>query len=108
MKTCEASNHMALPRIIKSGLLEADNGMERIQNALDEETLTQLPKLEANVGYLGTIAPSKPATAFAQICTVIYFAYFVLMPWYTRVEKTKPVPDRITTKATRAAKTEGA
>jgi ubiquinol-cytochrome c reductase cytochrome b subunit len=32
----------------------------------------------------------------AQIGTAIYFAYFVLMPWYTRVEKTKPVPDRIT------------
>jgi biopolymer transport protein ExbB/TolQ len=55
LKTCEASKNMALPKIIKSGLLEADNGMERIQNALDEETLTQLPKLEANVGYLGTI-----------------------------------------------------
>jgi ubiquinol-cytochrome c reductase cytochrome b subunit len=60
------------------------------------------------LGYLGTIAPSKPATALAQVCTVIYFAYFVLMPWYTRVEKTKPVPDRVTTKATRAAKAEGA
>ncbi len=36
------------------------------------------------------------ATLLAQICTVLYFAYFVLMPWYTRVEKTKPVPDRVT------------
>ncbi|NIP13621.1 MAG: cytochrome b [Pseudomonadales bacterium] len=60
------------------------------------------------LGYLGTIAPSKPATALAQICTIIYFAYFVLMPWYTRVEKTKEVPDRVTTKATRAAKAGGA
>jgi len=48
------------------------------------------------LGYLGTIAPSKPATALAQFFTIIYFAYFVLMPWYTRVEKTKPVPDRVT------------
>jgi len=48
--------------------------------------------------YLGTIAPSKPATALAQFFTIIYFSYFVLMPWYTRVEKTKPVPDRVTTK----------
>jgi ubiquinol-cytochrome c reductase cytochrome b subunit len=32
----------------------------------------------------------------AQICTVVYFAYFVLMPWYTRAEKTKPVPERVT------------
>jgi len=48
------------------------------------------------LGYLGTIAPSPGATLLAQICTVLYFSYFVLMPWYTRVEKTKPVPDRVT------------
>ncbi|MGA1676554.1 MAG: cytochrome b [Pseudomonadales bacterium] len=48
------------------------------------------------LGYLGTIAPSPGATLLAQICTVVYFAYFVLMPWYTRIEKTKPVPERVT------------
>jgi ubiquinol-cytochrome c reductase cytochrome b subunit len=48
------------------------------------------------LGYLGTIPPSPAATMLAQICTVFYFAYFVLMPWYTRVEKTKPVPERVT------------
>ena len=48
------------------------------------------------LGYLGTIAPSDLATLIAQIGTAIYFAYFMLMPWYTRVEKTKPVPDRVT------------
>ena len=48
------------------------------------------------LGYLGTIPPSAAATTLAQACTVVYFAYFVLMPWYTRVEKTKPVPDRVT------------
>ncbi|MCZ6709129.1 MAG: cytochrome bc complex cytochrome b subunit [Gammaproteobacteria bacterium] len=47
------------------------------------------------LGYLGTIAPSETATVLAQVCTIIYFAYFVLMPWYTRAEKTKPVPDRL-------------
>ena len=49
------------------------------------------------LGYLGTIAPSPVATMIAQIGTAIYFAYFVLMPWYTRIEKTKPVPNRVTT-----------
>ena len=49
------------------------------------------------LGYLGSIHPSKNATLLAQICTVIYFAYFVLMPWYTRAEKTKPEPERVTT-----------
>ena len=48
------------------------------------------------LGYLGSIHSSPMATLAAQICTVIYFAYFVLMPWYTRAEKTKPVPERVT------------
>ena len=37
--------------------------------------------------YLGTQAPSKAGTIAAQICTALYFAYFILMPWYTRVKK---------------------
>lgn len=48
------------------------------------------------LGYLGTIPPSPIATATAQIMTIVYFAYFILMPWYTQVEKTKPVPERVT------------
>lgn len=30
-----------------------------------------------------------------QICTVIYFGYFILMPFWTTMEKTKPVPERV-------------
>jgi ubiquinol-cytochrome c reductase cytochrome b subunit len=48
------------------------------------------------LGYLGTIPPTPAGTATAQICTVLYYAYFVLMPWYTRIEKTKPEPARVT------------
>lgn len=48
------------------------------------------------LGYLGTIPPSPVATLMAQVGTVFYFSYFLLMPWYTRVEQTKPVPDRVT------------
>jgi ubiquinol-cytochrome c reductase cytochrome b subunit len=47
------------------------------------------------LGYLGTIPPSPFATGLAQFCTILYFAYFVLMPWYTSIEKTKPVPERV-------------
>ena len=47
------------------------------------------------LGYLGTIPPSPFATGLAQFCTIIYFDYFVLMPWYTSIEKTKPVPERV-------------
>ena len=47
------------------------------------------------LGYLGVQHPTPLKTFLAQICTAIYFAYFLLMPWYTSVERTKPVPDRI-------------
>lgn len=48
------------------------------------------------LGYLGTIPPSPLATATAQIMTIVYFAYFILMPWYTTIETTKPEPERVT------------
>ncbi|MGH8749549.1 MAG: cytochrome b [Burkholderiales bacterium] len=36
------------------------------------------------------------ATWVARLCTIIYFAFFLLMPWYTARDKVKPVPDRVT------------
>jgi ubiquinol-cytochrome c reductase cytochrome b subunit len=36
------------------------------------------------------------ATWAARLCTVLYFAFFILMPWYTAKDKVKPVPDRVT------------
>jgi ubiquinol-cytochrome c reductase cytochrome b subunit len=48
------------------------------------------------LGYLGTQSVSEGKTLLAQVCTVIYFLFFILMPWYTRVDKCKPEPDRVT------------
>ncbi|MYD79209.1 MAG: cytochrome bc complex cytochrome b subunit [Gammaproteobacteria bacterium] len=48
------------------------------------------------LGYLGTIPPSPFATFVAQVGTMLYFSYFLLMPWYTRREKTKAEPERVT------------
>ncbi|WP_437883461.1 cytochrome b [Pseudomonas sp. LRF_L74] len=48
------------------------------------------------LGYLGVQAPTPTRTLVSQICTILYFAYFILMPFYTRMEKTKPVPERVT------------
>ncbi len=36
------------------------------------------------------------ATWAARLCTLLYFAFFILMPWYTARDKVKPVPDRVT------------
>ena len=49
------------------------------------------------LGYLGIQPISPGRTLVAQICTVIYFLFFLLMPIYTKLDKTKPVPDRVTT-----------
>ena len=48
------------------------------------------------LGVLGVLAPTPERTLVARICTTLYFAYFLLMPFYTRMEKTKPVPERVT------------
>jgi ubiquinol-cytochrome c reductase cytochrome b subunit len=48
------------------------------------------------LGYLG-LKPVTPAyTNAARVFGIIYFLFFLLMPWYTRVDRTKPVPDRVT------------
>jgi ubiquinol-cytochrome c reductase cytochrome b subunit len=48
------------------------------------------------LGVLGVAAPTPGRTLLSQLCTGLYFAWFMLMPFYTRLEKTKPVPDRVT------------
>jgi ubiquinol-cytochrome c reductase cytochrome b subunit len=50
------------------------------------------------LGYLGVLPPTPGRTTVAQIFTVVYFAFFILMPIYTSIEKTKPVPERVTMK----------
>jgi ubiquinol-cytochrome c reductase cytochrome b subunit len=48
------------------------------------------------LGYLGLQPVSPVAILMARIFTIIYFAFFLLMPIYTRYDKTKPVPSRLT------------
>ena len=47
------------------------------------------------LGYLGMVRPNPLRTALAQVFTALYFAYFLLMPFYTKYEKCRTVPDRI-------------
>jgi ubiquinol-cytochrome c reductase cytochrome b subunit len=48
------------------------------------------------LGWLG-MQPVNELNAFlARLFTVLYFAFFILMPWYTSIGKTKPVPERTT------------
>ncbi|CBV41828.1 cytochrome b [Halomonas elongata] len=48
------------------------------------------------LGVLGVLPSTETRTTIAQVCTLGYFAYFLLMPFYTRLEKTRPVPERVT------------
>ncbi len=48
------------------------------------------------LGYLGVKAPNPERTVLSQICTVIYFAFFLTMPIWSALDKTKPVPERVT------------
>ena len=50
------------------------------------------------LGYLGILPATPLYTWIARILSVIYFAFFLLMPWYTRNDAFKPVPERVTTK----------
>lgn len=49
-----------------------------------------------SLGYLGHEAVSPLRTALARIFTACYFGFFLLMPFYTAYEKTKPLPERVT------------
>ncbi len=48
------------------------------------------------LGYLGTQPPTPTLSMFARLFAVLYFAFFLLMPIYTKIDKTKPVPERVT------------
>ncbi len=48
------------------------------------------------LGYLGVLPPTPGRTLVSQICSVIYFGFFLLMPVYSKMDKTKPVPERVT------------
>ncbi len=51
-----------------------------------------------SLGYLGTQNPTTVTTWMARGFSVIYFGFFLLMPFYSKMDSTKPVPDRVTDK----------
>jgi len=48
------------------------------------------------LGWLG-LQPATPGyTNAARVFGIVYFAFFLLMPWYTRIDRTRQPPDRVT------------
>ncbi len=48
------------------------------------------------LGVCGLKPPSGIYPTLAKVCTILYFAFFLLMPWYTKFDSVKPVPERVT------------
>ena len=45
----------------------------------------------------GRVAADPMRTLVSQICS-FYFGFFLLMPWYSKLDKCKPEPERVTSK----------
>jgi ubiquinol-cytochrome c reductase cytochrome b subunit len=48
------------------------------------------------LAWLGTQPATGTYVMMARVFTALYFAFFLLMPYYTVIDKTKPVPERVT------------
>ncbi len=51
------------------------------------------------LGYLGAQPPTDVGTYVAQIGTLLYFGFFLLMPWWSRIGAFKTPPTRVNFKA---------
>jgi ubiquinol-cytochrome c reductase cytochrome b subunit len=68
----------------------------RYKGILGKTALTVFVIVFLILGYYGTQPVTTGGTLISQVCTLIYFAFFLLMPWYSRMDKTKPEPTRVT------------
>ena len=68
----------------------------RYKGSLSRWALTIFVVVFLVLGYYGTQPVTAAGTLISQIGTLIYFAFFLLMPWYTQMEQTQPVPSRVT------------
>jgi ubiquinol-cytochrome c reductase cytochrome b subunit len=51
------------------------------------------------LGYFGVLAPSAAGQLVSMVGTLIYFGFFLLMPWWSAMGEFKTVPDRVTFEA---------
>ena len=50
------------------------------------------------LGKIGAGPGTDPVeTIIGRVLTFLYFAFFITMPLWTKLDKTKPVPERVTT-----------
>jgi ubiquinol-cytochrome c reductase cytochrome b subunit len=46
--------------------------------------------------FLPIIGGVEVATIVSRVLTLAYFGFFLLMPWYSAIDKCKPEPERVT------------
>lgn len=50
------------------------------------------------LGYLGTQIPTPTSAFLSRFFSVLYFSFFLFMPIYSKIDRVRPVPDRVTYK----------
>ena len=72
--------------------------LQKLQAALVADGLPVRALAAEFVHLAETTAPLSPAahSVLSRLLTVVYFLFFLLMPWYSSIDKTKPVPTRVT------------
>jgi len=68
----------------------------RYRSGLHKANLTQFVISFVILGYLGVMPAEGIYTLMAQIFTFLYFAFFAFLWFYSKNEKTKPLPERLT------------
>nr|WP_190295480.1 cytochrome bc complex cytochrome b subunit [Psychrobacter sp. YGAH215] len=68
----------------------------RYKGILSKIALTVFAISFVVLGYLGATPATPTATILARIFTILYFLFFLLMPFYTAIEKCKQPPERVT------------
>ncbi len=90
---------MGLSIVLLFALPWLDRGAERsirYRGWLYKSALLVFVVSFVGLGILGALAPSPGRQAAAQFFSLMYFAFIVLMPFYTRMDKTTPPPERLT------------
>ncbi|MFM5615669.1 cytochrome bc complex cytochrome b subunit [Aeromonas veronii] len=70
----------------------------RYRSALHKLNIAQFVVCFIILGVLGVLPSTPTLTLVAQICSLGYFGFFVLLFFYSKNESTKPLPERVTFK----------
>ena len=68
----------------------------RYRSAIHKLNIAQFAVSFIVLGYLGAVPATPTLTIVAQVFTLTYFGFFVALFVYSKNEKTKPVPARLT------------